>query len=120
MSGCISPRFSSGDLYLDNITIFDPIRVSDPDIGSDLKNFLWRVTELSVVGVRPEDERFSAKYPAGGHAHRDSPAIFFLLKSNCILWRWKDCIAEVEIKCPWIQFHPCLLSVVAFQFAKPE
>ncbi|HYK23943.1 MAG TPA: hypothetical protein VEU75_04700 [Candidatus Acidoferrum sp.] len=45
----------SGDLHLDNIPIFDPIGVSDPEIRCDLEDFLGRVTELSVVCVRPEE-----------------------------------------------------------------
>ena len=108
------------DFHFDNIPIFDPIRVSDSDIRRNLKNFLWRVTELSVVCVRPEDEGLSAKYPAGGHAYRDSSAIFFLRKPNGILWRWKGCVAEVDVKCSWIQFHSRLLRVVRFEFGNPE
>jgi hypothetical protein len=41
------------------------MRVSDPDIRCDLKDSLWRVTELAVVCVWAEDESLSAKYPAG-------------------------------------------------------
>jgi hypothetical protein len=79
----VTSTSASEDFHFDNISIFDAIRLSDPDIRCDLKNSFWRVTELSVVCVRPEDESLPAKYPAGGHAHRDSPAIFFLSQAEC-------------------------------------
>jgi len=82
---------ASGDVHFDNIPILDAIRLSNPNIRCDLENPLWWVPELSVVCVRPEDESLPTKYLAGSDAHRDSPAIFFLLKPNGILWleRWR-------------------------------
>ena len=94
---CVTSTSASEDFHFDNISIFDAIRLSDPDIRCDFKNSLWRVTELSVVCVRPEDKSLPAKYPARGHADRDSSTIFFLFKPNAIVWRWKDCVGEVSV-----------------------